>query len=172
MKGWYFRLSSLIKRNSSGLTLVELLIALSISGLAIAAATATINQLFWLGSRNQNHMVAVRQVQNAGYWISRDGVMAQGVTMGPSSGFPLTFSWTEWGTSQTTTVTYTLSDSVLSRQQTVDNATITSTIARYITSAQAEFPTGNEKLLTVTMTAQVGTLSETRTYKIKPRPVG
>lgn len=151
--------------------MIELLIALSISGLTIAAATATINQLFLLGSRNENHMIAVRQVQNAGYWLSRDGVMAQVVTPEAFFGFPLTLSWMEWGGSQNTTITYTLRDNVLTRQQAVGDASSTTGIARYVTTAQAEFLNEGEKLLTVTITAQVGAASETRTYKIKSRPI-
>ncbi len=171
MKGWYFRLTSLIKKDSKGLTLLELLIALSIAGLIVAATTTTISQLFSLGSRNENYMVAVRQVQNAGYLISRDGVMAQKITVANTeSGFPLTLSWGEWGGSQTITVTYTLIDSILSRQEVANGKTTTAQIARHIVSAQVEFPKG-EKLLTVTITAQVKTASETRTYQIKPRPI-
>ncbi len=159
-------------KDSKGLTFIELLIALSIGSLVIGISAITTNQLFWLGSRNQDHMKAVCQVQNAGYWISRDGVMAQTITLGKPSGFPLSFSWTNWDTNQTITVTYILDNNILIRHQAKGNDVVTTTVARYITSAWAEFPFQNKKLLTVTITAQVGTQTETRIYKITPRATG
>lgn len=169
-----FRAIFTLRASSAGFTLAELLIALAIGGMVLAGASMTIHQLFLTGARNENYMIAVRQVQNAGYWISRDGVSAQSITPGSSSGFPLTLSWSEWGSGVTTNITYTISDGNLSRQET-GGTTIQAVIARHIVSAMATFPTIEgtevEQVLTVTITAQVGAASESRTYKIKPRPV-
>ena len=87
----------LLNKNQRGFTLVEVIIVLAIIGIVIGAATTTIVQVINGSSSTSNHMIAIRQVQNAGYWVSRDVQMAQEVepTADPD-GFPLTLRWTEW----------------------------------------------------------------------------
>lgn len=165
---------SFLRKGSKGLTLVELILALAIGSMVIAGASATMRQLFLTGASNENYMIAVRQVQDAGNWISRDAIMAQEITPDDgATGFPLTISWAEWGTGLVTTISYTLTGDSLSRQQITNGTTTQFVVARYITSAEAEFPTVEgavvEDVLKVTVTAEVGTATETRIYKVKPR---
>ena len=56
----------MIQRDQRGLTLVELLIAILLAGIVTSGITMTIFQVFNINSRNSNHMIAIRQVQNAG----------------------------------------------------------------------------------------------------------
>ena len=65
--------------------------------LASGAAGAAIFQTLRDTQRNNDHIAAVRQVQNAGYWISRDAQMAQNATTDNLT-LPdfLILSWTEW----------------------------------------------------------------------------
>jgi len=86
-----------MKPGEKGFTLVELLIAITIMVLASGAAGAAIFQILRGTERNNNHMTAVSQVHNAGYWISRDAQMAQSVTTDNLT-LPdfLILSWTEW----------------------------------------------------------------------------
>ena len=85
-----------MKQGEKGFTLVELLVATTIIVLATGAAGAATFQVFKGTERNNNYMTAVRQVQNAGYWISRDAQMAQSVTADnlTSPDF-LILNWTE-----------------------------------------------------------------------------
>ena len=85
-----------MKQGEKGFTLVELLVATTIIVLASGAAGAATFQVFKGTERNNNYMTAVRQVQNAGYWISRDAQMAQSVTADnlTSPDF-LILNWTE-----------------------------------------------------------------------------
>ena len=86
-----------MKRSEKGFTYIELALAIAIIGLVSAVASAAIFQIFKDTERNNNHITAVRQVQNAGYWISRDTQMAQSVTadnLTPPDF--LILSWTEW----------------------------------------------------------------------------
>lgn len=55
-----------------GFTLIEVLVALAITAVIMAGASAVIFQLFQVNSLSNNHMMALREVQNAGYWISQD----------------------------------------------------------------------------------------------------
>ena len=85
-----------ILRNQKGFSLIEMIIVLAIVGFVVVGTNITIFQLIRGSSNSSNHMAAVRQVQNAGYWISRDAQMAQDLAPSMSSnGFPLTLSWTD-----------------------------------------------------------------------------
>ena len=66
-----------LNKDQRGLTLVELLIAILLTGLITGGITMTIFQVFNLNTRTSNHMTAVRQVQHAGFWVSPDVQMAQ-----------------------------------------------------------------------------------------------
>ena len=168
-----------------GLTLVELLIAMGIGAAVLAGALAVLNQLMLLVPKAENSMLAIRQVQNAGYWIDRDATSAQSITPTPalftiSTATPLIITYVGWDATKTT-ITYTVdTNHYLQRQVAVtDERTgnpISSSQMRVsdsissITAQYSQPDAGNpRKILTVTITAQVGNSSETRVYKISPR---
>lgn len=86
-----------MRLNEKGFTMTELLVALPIFALLSVAAMVTIFQIFHLNGHNNDYMTAVRQVENAGYWIGRDTQMAQSVTADNLT-LPdfILISWTEW----------------------------------------------------------------------------
>lgn len=59
--------------------MVELLVAVAITGLIAGGIATTIYQVFGINTLSNNHMLAVRQVQNAGHFISHDAQMAQSI---------------------------------------------------------------------------------------------
>jgi prepilin-type N-terminal cleavage/methylation domain-containing protein len=174
----------LFHKNQTGFTLIELMLAIAISGIITGGITATIFQVVIGSARTSNHMTAVRQVQNAGYWVSHDAKMAQSVGLGASSGFPLALTWTDWDNNEHV-VTYTLEDMTGGLKQLEQSHSITgkltetSIIAQFIDpgvlpaepKTKVEFASG---ALTFTVTATVGGgsqgQSETRVYKIVPSP--
>jgi prepilin-type N-terminal cleavage/methylation domain-containing protein len=144
-----------IKGKQRGFTLVELLVAIPIIALIGMAAGAVIIQL--MHANNITYGIsAIRQVQTAGDWVSRDGLQFQEVTSGVASdnvslGLPFTLKWSYWDadasppSSSIHEVTYSLlampnggSLKQLQRHEVVkdsDNATISDTaiiVARYI----------------------------------------
>ncbi|MBU2535205.1 MAG: type II secretion system GspH family protein, partial [Chloroflexi bacterium] len=66
-----------MRNGEKGYTLIELIIATTILVLVSGAASIAIFQIMKGTERNNTHINAVRQVQTAGYWISRDARMAQ-----------------------------------------------------------------------------------------------
>ena len=159
-----------LKKGERGLTLIELLIVIAITGLITGGITMTIFQVFNINARTTNRMAAVRQVQNAGFWVSPDVQMSQNVTPGGGSGFPLTLIWEEWATGNNHTVVYTLVDNKLQRSHSVNDELQTVTpIAEYIDSDQTSCVWAGGAL-NFTVTATVGGQSETRVYEVKPRP--
>jgi prepilin-type N-terminal cleavage/methylation domain-containing protein len=176
----------LIKRGQKGFTLIELAIAMAISGLIAGAVTMTMFQIVDTSGRTSNHMTVVRQVQSAGYWVSKDAQMAQVITTGAEEddGFPLDLKWTEWG-GNTYHITYTLEDMSggvpkkelqrveVKNEGSVDEETKNIIVAKFIdsSSTSCEYTDGK---LTFKVKATLGDGSvvqtETRTYEIIPRP--
>lgn len=168
-----------------GFTLIELLVAIAIVGLITLGITMTISQIWTINIDASNHMIAVRQVQQAGKEVSKDALQAQNVTCGGSNGFPLTLAWRDWDGAENVVV-YTLQDmpfpsdrKMLTRSHTVNGVTPPPrVIARYIDADQTSYdPLGvlpGDEVLTFTVTAAVGNgpqgASETRVYEIEPRP--
>jgi len=69
----------LIKKVQSGFSLIELLISVAIAGIIAAALAVAIFQLWHGQARSSGEMIVLRQVQQAGYYISRDTHMAREV---------------------------------------------------------------------------------------------
>jgi prepilin-type N-terminal cleavage/methylation domain-containing protein len=176
---------SLINRGQKGFTLIELALAMAIGGIIAAAITMTMFQIIDSSGRTSNHMSVVRQVQSAGYWVSRDAQMVQQApAIVESSGElqSITLDWTDWD-GAVYQVVYTLEDMsgtslkelqrVQHRTTSTGTTTETLTVAQFIDPANTSCEYAGGKLI-FTVTAKLGDGSaeqtETRTYEIVPRP--
>lgn len=134
-----------INKNQLGFTLVELMLAMAISGVIIGGISTTIYQVVIGNLRTGNHMTAVRQVQEAGYWVSHDAHMTQNVELADVSvddpdgtRFPFTLTWVDWGSNKAHQVVYTLVDMPsgglknLQRSHSINGDTNTDIIAQFI----------------------------------------
>src|SRR3972149_12050426 len=113
-----------MKRKSRGFTLMEVMVASAITALVVAAAGPALFQVMTGTERNNNRVTALRQVQEAGTWLSRDALRAQSLSVSEGGGFPLTLSWGSLvpdgrnGTVSTeNTVTYTVAGDSFQRQE-------------------------------------------------------
>ncbi len=174
-----------MKRSERGFTLIELLLVIAITaGLALAAG-ATVTQLFASSKRINDHMTTVRQVQNAGFWISRDAMIADSATVNnetPDNFLVLT--WTEWSYDADSTyhsVTYSLQDlsggiGKIQRQYLIHDAegavieNTTTLIAEYIYFDPGELGTTEANYISPVLIMQIasshGEASEIKEYRI------
>lgn len=188
-----FHRLGLINKNQLGLSLLELMLAFTISAIIIGAVTITINQVITGNLRTGNHMAAVRQVQDAGYWVSHDAHMIQAEpVIGDDPETPgvtefLVFNWSDWGSNYEHQAVYTLEDipgsdfKNLLRTHTYSSTTDSGIIAEFIdlTLDEDDEPktscAWDGSALTFKVTATVGTgtagQTETRTYEVFPRAI-
>ena len=156
--------------------------ALAITGLIVPAASGTVIQILQ-STHTTAHMLALRQVQNAGFWMSRDSLQGQEVTVpGVNNGFPFTLEWIDWDDNDVHQVVYSLEDMTsgslkeIQRQEKVNGSVVATTVVgKYIefdaddsgvTSCAWDAST---KVFTFTITVTVTEQSETREYKVWPR---
>jgi prepilin-type N-terminal cleavage/methylation domain-containing protein len=78
-----------ILSSEKGVTLIELLVTISILAVVMAATSMTIITLMRLSPQSKDWAIALRQVQNAGYWISRDVQMSQTIDVDTDPGTPI-----------------------------------------------------------------------------------
>ena len=78
-----------MKRWEKGFSLLEVLIALAIAAWVIVPITMTTTLIVKSSGQATAQNAVLPQVQNVGYWISRDVQIASVITPGDTNGFPL-----------------------------------------------------------------------------------
>jgi len=160
--------------NQNGFILIEMIAVIAITGLITAVIAGTVSQVFISSAQSTARMIAVKQVESAVHWISRDARMSQMVLPGGGSGFPLKLFWKEWNNT-TNNVSYTLQNGELFRNHSVNSSTPRQTvIARNInTDIGMTDCYSDNGMVVLKLTASVSGFrptSETRVVKIIPRP--
>lgn len=117
-----------ILRSETGISLIETLVALVITGVISVAITAGITQMVSIGSMNGNSTLATKSIQNAVYWFRVDAKMAQTIELDSGdSGLPVTLGWVEWDSSEHS-VTYAVDGDRLTRSYSVDGSDPSTTL--------------------------------------------
>jgi prepilin-type N-terminal cleavage/methylation domain-containing protein len=167
-------------KGQRGFSLIELLVAIPIAALISAAATGAIFQIF-ASDRAGNDIIAFRQVQTAGGWLSNDALQAQNVDdtweQPDDRGFPLTLTWTDWD-NDIHQVVYDFIDmpsgtlKQLQRQETVDGDSSTRIVGQYLdeSASQVSYDASAYNLI-FEVTATVAEQTASRVYEVKPRPL-
>jgi Tfp pilus assembly protein PilV len=69
-----------MSEDEHGLSTIELIVSILIMSMIALGAMTTTFQVIRVTAQSDSHMTALQQVQNAGFWISRDARMADNVT--------------------------------------------------------------------------------------------
>jgi len=159
-----------LKTTERGFTLIELVVGLSIAAFVVGAASMTTVTMMRLTPQNTDWAVALRQVQNAGHWISHDVQTSQGnitVNAWPNATF-LTMTVPQWDSGAVVNKTYAyefedMPDGVkrLMRNNQTDVQEIM--IAEFISHAEAQY--SDNCTLTFTITTSSGSAEVTRSYE-------
>ena len=174
-----------MKLGQKAFTSVELVIALAIAVLVSGASTVALSQIYGGTDRNNNQLTAVRQIESAAFWISRDVQSSQVVStenLTPSD--LLSLSWTEWddgGNPTHYTVRYffdNITDNIgrLKRNYWSSSGVNLQTLVGlnlYYNPGDSDNTSRavyEPPVLTVRLTAVLDKVQETREYRIKRRP--
>jgi prepilin-type N-terminal cleavage/methylation domain-containing protein len=124
-----------LNKSQKGFTLVEMLVAIAISGIISLIIVGVTTQTFTVSSADSNRMQAVKQVENALHWINRDVQMAYPDSIQPISGTffkpdllnpgsPLHLEWKDYTDSGVPRhiVEYWIDSNILKREETVGNS--------------------------------------------------
>ena len=165
--------------DQKGMTLMELMVAIGIASFLIVGVTAAILQLISVSDRNSNYMTAYTEVQNAGFSVTSDAVQALAVSIVDDPETPevelLTLDWLDFN-GDTHQVVYTLEDGSgglkeLWRDYSNGVTQETTRVAKYIDPVTNCSWDETENVLTLVVTAEVGSKTATRTYNVEPRPL-
>jgi prepilin-type N-terminal cleavage/methylation domain-containing protein len=160
-----------LKTGEKGFTLVEMVLVIALMALVVGAATAAIVTIFKVAPQTNNLAIALRQVQNAGYWITQDVTIAENITIvGQLPSLKLDVWNDATQTFTTHSVTYVFNGQTLRRQ--LDGVTPGTLIAESIDTVHTKFETivaNGEYKLTVAAPVSGSTTSITRVYEIHPR---
>jgi prepilin-type N-terminal cleavage/methylation domain-containing protein len=144
-------------KGERGYTLVELMIALAITGIMMTTLGMVVHQTVTLPEQGDEQVNALHAIQNAAHWVSLDGQTAKSASGG--SGLTLTLP-------DDSSITYTLDGDELHRIAGGSDRTIASGIA------SADFSIEG-RLITMNIIAEPNSrfnISENGTYRIYMRP--
>lgn len=170
---WRRRLS--IGSGERGISLIELLIAVVITGLiGVTVATAT-NQLSVTSRKARSQTSVNTELQQVAYFMQIDAKMAQEVEPDPgATGFPLVLSWVDWQNSEHE-VTYRIEGNQLIRTYLVDGGTQAHHVLADCIESGTTMTTCQyiDNTLYIEITGSSGSgktgATQTRRYQIQPR---
>lgn len=175
--------SKVLLKSQVGFTLIELAASIAISGILGTGVVMSLAQIANVNGVGNARITAVKQVENAIYYLNRDVQMAQTVIPQGASGFPLTLTWMTWGTPTATPpvppttiqVVYSVDNNGALRR---NDGTTNRAVAQLITADNVTIntdvslnPPKTWYTIQITTTAHSGTKqdSETRKIDIIPR---
>ncbi len=158
--------------NEKGFTVIELLIGVAIVGFITPIIAMTIMGLLTNQQQATDHNVVLHQVQNAGYWISRDVQMAESVTLSDPNGFPLTLDIpTDIDENNDYSVTYLFDGNKLKREVYDSEATLISErfVAEYVDIQSTTFSSADINTYTFTIRVSKGEVAQGKSYEVSQR---
>jgi len=170
-----------MKRSENGFTLVGILVTTAIVALIAGGAAMSTVQIIQGAERDSDRTTAIRQAQNAGYWVSNDATMARKIDIGDDPGTGevefIILYWKDWETGDIHEMRYMWLDSSdglkklkrkhLTRDKDgVEIENRTTFVADNIYTADLSEQDGGWRL---TVETRSGTRSETREYEITQR---
>ena len=162
-----------MRQMEKGFTLIEVVITIAILGIVMPAMAMTISTLLTNHQQANDHNIVSQQVQNAGYWISRDVQAAKYVIFTQPSGFPLTLVIpVDTNENNDYSVDYVFDGNKLKRKVYNSSHTFTkeTLIAEYIDVADTVFTTIQPNNHMLVIRASKGKVVVERSYEVTQRP--
>jgi len=159
-----------INRDQKGFNMIELTLAILVTGIISTGIVTTIFQTFEVNDSITNRKVAIGDVESAIFWLSGDAQVAQDINTSPGPDF-LYLSWVEWDNT-VHQVTYTIVGTEMLRYYTVTGGSSTNTTVAYFIDPSQTSCNFTDYILHFTATSTVGSfrpVTETRISRVFPR---
>ena len=125
-----------VYRSENGFTLIELLVVIPILAVIMGVMSMTIIMMMKVGTQNNDHALALSQVQNTGYWITRDVMNGQIISPQPEPGIFLRIEWNDWDSTHYE-IDYVFDGNELRRQ--INGSVPGTLVAQYIVTEDTTF---------------------------------
>jgi len=145
-------------RTEKGITLVELLIVIAITGVLFSVIGPVIYQLTTVSGYGNDRLTAIHELQNSAYWFNYDGQMAVTAAGGSSLVFSLPSG---------ETITYSLNGANFLRTEEGQTMTLAQNISNVAFVVQGRLVSMN---ITSTLSGRMEAY-EQNTYQVYLRPV-
>jgi len=172
-----------------GFTLMEFAVAMVISTLLMVGAAYILRYMVVQTGANGDRTMAQLQAQYVSFWIGQDVVQAGNVTLGSSTGFPLTLTWTGLDGGNSTVIYDVVPNPNLSGNTSQLTRTevdvegignVTSMVAQYVVpwdpvkqqgtrACQGGNATNPDNVLVLQVAAQVDRSAASSSYELSPR---
>ncbi len=161
-------------RDQRGISLLEMVVAVGISGLLAGGLGSIGFDLLRHSEVNKAHVTAASNIEGAARLVAQDGQSAQGtdLVVGAAGVNTVTLSWIDPTNGDSYVVVYSLSGDTLMRTKSVNSVVQTVTAAaRHINSVSFSQPAGQDRLvkLNVTSSGGSGRVNETKEYYVALR---
>lgn len=162
----------MMKVSEKGFTLLELVVALSILSAIMGVMSASVITIMKTTQQNDEWNMNLREMQNAGHWISKDALMAQQVFIDRPNVF-VALTWSDWNNNNFNVEYYfdqNHQDRLYRRLNSVSPGIL---VAQYVDRAHTNC-TWSAANNTLTVNIRTSLNSNSRfadgTYQIHPRP--
>jgi type II secretory pathway pseudopilin PulG len=164
--------------NQIGFTLIELILGMVLYSLLGGGIITAISHINRVNDASSARITAVKQVENALFYINRDIQMAQNIET-DGEGFWMKMNWTTWDDNDLYEETYIFEDEIITRRESINgDITLQQPLAAHISAVSVTAPnlttTPPEKAWTIEITATAASGHrqdiETRRMQIVPRP--
>jgi prepilin-type N-terminal cleavage/methylation domain-containing protein len=157
-------------KKQKGYGMIEIILSLALIGILSTGITTFVIQTMTQGEKANNRMNAMMQVENAGYWVTRDVQMSENVTLGDDAGFPLQLFWKD-GELNEYQVTYSVTEGCINRSliKNEDNPVQTLIALTINTAPSLTYFSDTDGLLTFKVTSSIKDTDVSRSYSIKRR---
>ena len=163
-------ITKITPNKQNGYGLIEIVVGVAIAALLSAVITAYAWQSINTVGDSKDRMNAIMQVENAGYWISRDIQMSNNITLGENAGFPVQLMRKDTDQNEYEVTYYLNENNIIRSLIKNEESPVQSLIAQNInTMASLTNLSSTDGLLIVNITSTSGDIDVSRTYKIKPR---
>ena len=159
----------MMKLREKGFTLIEILVAMAIGGAIMGVMSTAVVLFMKTTQQNEEWNVNLRQVQNAGYYISKDALMAQTVSDNRTGVF-LALTWSDWDSNPFDVEYYFDGNTMYRRLNGVSGISVAEYVVTDPAFTNCTWSSDNNTLTINIRTSLHGNRFADGTYQIHPRP--